>query len=142
MDEKTKTWLRELDGEFRKNNVPTKQRPWIAWQEWGKHSGKPLSLNDDFVKEIFTWFEKNSKSGPQYIRPIYIGAYYYDSAFWPVVIPVVLGRVQLDARDSLKTMPDALAVSLFKNRNELVNFTSLWGNCLDYGFGIDDLSSA
>lgn len=39
-------------------------------------------------------------------------------------------------------MPDALAVSLFRNRAELVDYMSLWGNCLDYGFGIDHLASA
>jgi hypothetical protein len=142
MDKNIETWLRGLNAEFRRTNVPPKQRPWIAWQEWAKHSGEPVSLNDDIVKEIFSWFEKNSRAGLQYIRPIYIGAYYYDSAFWPVVIPVVLGRVQLNARDSLKTMLDAVAAGLFRNRNELLDFMSAWGNCLDYGFGIDHLSSA
>src|SRR5688572_23103797 len=142
MDKKTETWLRELDAEFRRADVPPKQRPWIVWQELIKHSGEQVSLNDDIVKEIFNWFEKNSRAGPQYIRPMYVGAYYYNSAFWPVVIPIVFGRVQLNARDSLKTMPDAVAVSLFRNCDELPDFMSLWGNCLDYGFGMDQLSSA
>jgi len=142
MDKKTETWLRDLNTEFRRTNVPAKRRPWIAWQKWSEHSGEQVSLNDDIVKEIFSWFEKNSRAGLQYIRPMYIGAYYYDGAFWPVVIPVVAGRVQLVARDSLKTMPDDVAVSLFRNRNELMDFMSLWGNCLDYGFGIDHLSSS
>src|SRR5262249_46574355 len=59
-----------------------------------------------------------------------------------VVIPVVLGRVQLNARDSLKTMPDAVASGLFRDRNELMDFMTFWGNCLDYGFGIDGTQSA
>lgn len=142
MDKKTETWLRELSAEFRRTEVPLKQRPWIAWQEWARQSGDPVSLNDEIVKEIFIWFEKNSKAGLQYVQPMYVGAYYYDSAFWPVVIPVVAGRVQLNARESLKTMPDAVVMTLFKNRNELMDFMSVWGNCLDYGFGIDHLLSA
>lgn len=142
MDKKLETWLRELSAEFRRTDVPPKQRPWIAWQEWAKHSGDSVSLNDEIVKEIFIWFEKNSKAGLQYIQPMYVGAYYYDSTFWPVVIPVVAGRVQLDARESLRTMPDAVATSLFKTRSELMDFMSVWGNCLDYGFGMDHLLSA
>jgi hypothetical protein len=142
MDKELETWLRERNAEFRSNDVPPKQRPWIAWLEWANHLGESISLNDAVVKEIFGWFERNSKAGLQYIRPLYVGAYYYDSAFWPVVIPVVLGRVQLDARESLRTMPNGVATSLFKNRNELMEFMSLWGNCLDYGFGIDHLQSA
>jgi hypothetical protein len=39
-------------------------------------------------------------------------------------------------------MPNDVAAGLFKNRNELLEFMSLWGNCLDYGFGIDHLHSA
>jgi len=57
------------------------------------------------------------------------------------VIPVVAGRVQLDARASLRTMPDAVATSLFKDRTELMEFMRMWGNCLDYGFGIEEAQS-
>ena len=142
MDKKLEAWLRERNAEFRSDDVPPKQRPWIAWLEWANHMGESISLNDAVVKEIFGWFERNSKAGLQYINPLYLGAYYYDSVFWPVVIPVVFGRVQLDARESLRTMPDGVAASLFTNRNELSDFMSLWGNCLDYGFGIDHLHSA
>jgi hypothetical protein len=141
MDRELETWLRERNAEFRRNDVPPKQRPWIAWLEWANHVGESISLNDSVVKEIFNWFERNSKVGLQYINPLYVGAYYCDSAFWPVVIPVVFGRVQLNARESLRTMPDGVSASLFKNRNELMEFMSLWGNCLDYGFGIEHLHS-
>lgn len=142
MDLKLQTWLRDRNTKFRRDSVPPKQRPWIAWQEWAAFLGESLSLNDDVVKEIFSWFEKNSKAGAQYIRPLYVGAYYYDGEFWPVVIPVVLGRVQLDARESLRTMPEAVAASLFKDRNELMEFMGVWGNCLDYGFGIEEVQSS
>jgi hypothetical protein len=141
MDGKLQKWLSDRNAEFRRDGVPAKQRPWIAWQDWATFSGESLSLNDDVVKEIFSWFEKNTNAGTQYIRPLYVGAYYYDCEFWPVVIPVVCGRVQLDARESLRTMPDTVAASLFKDRNELMEFMLLWGNCLDYGFGIEEVQS-
>jgi hypothetical protein len=142
MDRSLQNWLRERNAEYRAKDVPPKQRPWLAWQDWSSHSGESVALNDDVVKQIFDWFEKHSRAGSQYIRPLYVGAYYYDATFWPVVIPVVAGRVQLNARHSLKTMSDGVAANLFGNRNELLDFMSLWGNCLDYGFGIDHLSSA
>jgi hypothetical protein len=56
MDKELETWLRERNAEFRRDDVPPKQRPWIAWLEWANHLGESISLNDNVVKEIFSWF--------------------------------------------------------------------------------------
>jgi len=81
MDINLNTWLRDRNAEFRRNGIPPKQRPWIAWQEWATFTGESLSLNGEVVKEIFNWFEANSKAGAQYVRPQYVGVYYYDVNF-------------------------------------------------------------
>lgn len=135
----TEEWLEHINEEFRKNDIPHKQRPWLAWREWAKYTGMSISLNDEVVKKIFAWFEKNTKAGSQYVGSMYTGVFYHDSCFWPVFIPIVFGRVKLDARDSLKTMPETIVARLWRDRNEVTQYASLWAACADYAFGIDDL---
>lgn len=139
MNDLTEEWLESINEEFRKNDIPHKQRPWLAWREWAKYKGISVSLNDEVVKKIFAWFENNAKAGSQYLGSMYTGVYYYDSCFWPVFIPIVFGSVQLNARDSVKTMPETIVARLWRDRNEVTQYASLWADCTDYAFGIDDL---
>jgi hypothetical protein len=95
-------------------------------------------LNDDVVNEIFSWFEKNTKAGSQQVGPMYVGVYYYDSCFWPVVIPIVFGSVRLNLRDFLKTMPESILTRLWTNGNKLKEYVSVSVDCMDYVFGLED----
>ena len=135
----TNEWLEMINEEFRKADVPLIQRPWLAWQAWAKLSGRAISRDDGDVERIFDWFSVNIKSGVQYFRPLFIGAFYYDSCFWPVFIPLAYGTVRLNAFDSLKTMPERKKSSL-KSGVEGPGFASLWRYCLLYAFGMDDLT--
>ena len=134
--EVTDEWLEQINEELRKKDVPHKRRPWDAWREWSKHVGVSTSLADEDVKKIFEWFEKNAKAGSQYIGPMYVGSLYYDSCFWPIVIPVVAGRVKLDASKSLRTMPEPIKARLMRDRDSFINYAAIWADCADYGFGI------
>jgi hypothetical protein len=139
MHELTEAWLQKINSDFRRDDVPPKQRPWLAWKEWAKHAGQPLPLSDDVAKKIFRWFENHTKAGVQYIGPMYTGVFYYDSCFWPVFVPIVFGRVQLRAWDYLKTMPDAVMKQLWREPTEVKSYADHWVNCIDYAFGINDL---
>jgi hypothetical protein len=136
--EPTDEWLEQINEELSKRDVPHKRRPWEAWMEWPKYVGISTSLDDEDVKQIFNWFEKNTKAGSQYFGPMYVGSLYYDSSFWPIVIPVVLGRVKLDASKSLRTMPDSIKARLIRDRNVFINYVFIWTDCVDYGFGIEE----
>lgn len=142
MVELTNDWLERINDRFRQEDVPYKQRPWMAWMEWSQYAGVSTSLGDEDVKKIFQWFEKNTIAHSQYIGPMYIGAFYYDSAFWPVFIPVVFGQVKLTAADSLKTMPDSIKARLIKNKPEFMEFVLFWTACIDFGFGIGELAGS
>lgn len=142
MDEPTDDWLERINDHYRKDNVPYKQRPWMARMEWSQYAGTSTSLGDQDVKKIFQWFEENTIAHSQYIGSMYIGTFYYESAFWPVFIPFVAGRVKLNAADSLKTMPDSIKARLMKSKPELMEFVHFWAACLDYGFGIEELTGS
>ena len=139
MPDLTEAWLRQIDAQFEKDRVPPKQRPWLAWQEWIKQTGQPVLSSDDVRNRIFAWFERNTKSGPQYIGPLYIGAFYHEARFWPVIVPLVLGRVQVSAWDALKTMPAPVMKSLWREQTEVREYAAHWANCIDYGFGITEV---
>jgi len=138
-DEPTDDWLEHVNAELSRRDVSHKQRPWEAWFEWSRYARVSASLDDKDVKKIFDWFEKNTKAGSQYFGPMYEGTLYYDSCFWPIVIPVVAGRVRLDASNSLKTMPDSIKSRLTKNKQEFVQYAAVWADCIDYAFGIEGL---
>jgi hypothetical protein len=141
MTEPTDDWLERVNDRFRENNVPYKQRPWMAWMEWSQYAGTSTSLGDQDVKKIFQWFEENTIAHSQYIGPMYVGVFYYDSAFWPVFIPVVMGRAKLEAADSLKTMPDSIKARLMKSKPGFLEFVHFWAACIDFGFGIKEVAS-
>lgn len=96
-------WLESINDAFRAREVPHAQRPWEAWREWSMQLGISVSMSDPSVKRIFEWFRENTKAGSQDIGSIYVGTRYYDACFWPVTVPVVLGRVKLIAQNSLTT---------------------------------------
>jgi hypothetical protein len=140
--ELTDEWLERVNDDLRERDVPHKQRPWKAWREWSKYIGLPTSLGDENVQKIFDWFEKHTKAGSQYIDPMYVGSFYYDSCFWPVVIPVVAGRVRLDASKSLPSMPDTIKARLTRDRDAYLNYVAVWADCADYAFGIEEAIKA
>ncbi|MBA2734372.1 MAG: hypothetical protein H0U54_16030 [Acidobacteria bacterium] len=137
--EPTDEWLEQINEELRKRDVPHKQRPYDALMEWSKYAGISSSLGGEDEKKIFDWFEKNTKVGSQYFGPMYMGSLFYDSCFWPIFIPVVCGEVKLDASNSLKTLPDSIKARLMKDKQEFMQYVAVWVDCIDYGFGIEEL---
>ncbi|MGI8654034.1 MAG: hypothetical protein ACR2LC_02305 [Pyrinomonadaceae bacterium] len=138
MYELTDEWLEQTNEELSKKDVPHKRRAWDAWMEWSKYTGVSSSLDNEDVKKIFEWLEKNTKSGSQYFGPMYMGSVYYDSCFWPVFIPVVYGRVKLDAAKSLRTMPESIKSRLKQDQEAFLHYAAIWADCVDYGFGIEE----
>jgi hypothetical protein len=139
MYELKEEWLQTLNEGFSKNDIPHKQRPWLACGEWSKYTGIPISMSDEIVKRIFSWFDKNTKAGSQLIGPMYTGAFYYDSCLWPVFVPIIYGTVRVNARDSLKTMPESILARLWIDRKKLPEYIAVWSDCFDYALGLDDI---
>lgn len=138
--EPTDEWLERINEELSDRDIPHKQRPWEAWMAWSKYAGLSTSLGDDDVKKIFKWFENNTKAGAQYIGPMYTGSFYFDSCFWPIFVPVVFGRAKLDAASALHTMPNPIKSRLMRSRDAFMNYVAIWADCVDYGFGSQELT--
>jgi len=139
MYEVTNDWIEEANEEFRRDNVPHIRRPWLAWMKWSKHIGLSTELGDKNVKRIFSWFTENSPAGAHQVGSFYTGLFYYDAHFWPVSIPIIAGTVELKAFDSLETTPKHIKYRIMFDANQVQDFLALYGDCVDYSFGIEDL---
>lgn len=50
-----------------------------------------------------------------------------------------MGMVKLDASKSLRTMPDSIKARLMRDRDAFTNYAARWADCVDYGFGIEEV---
>lgn|GEM_PF-986577 len=132
-------WLDGINQGFSKNDIPHKQRPWLACCEWSKYTGISIPMNGEIAKRIFAWFDKNTKVGSQMIGSMYTGGFYYDACFWPIYIPIIYGTVKINPRDSFKTMPETILARLWCDREKLHEYIAVWSDCCDYAFGLDEI---
>ncbi len=135
----TDKWLEEINGQFRKKDIPPGKRPWLAIQEWSTINNIAIYLDSEQAKKIFNWFEENTKSGSQKIGDFFTGIFYFDSSFWPVFIPLCYGKSKVVALDSLKTMPDKMKTHLSLDKNKYSEYIAVWIDCFDYAYGIDEI---
>jgi len=135
----TENWLQEINKKFRQQDVHPRQRPFRALEEFSKEFNCSVLIPSEIADAIFNWFNKNTTIGSNYIGPLYRGAYYFDSVFWPVYIPIIYGEVELHAFSALETMHENFKAQIKADRMELWNYTSLWVDCLDYAYGFNDL---
>jgi hypothetical protein len=89
--------------------------------------------------KIFEWFKKSTQEGSHVMGSLFTGIYYFDASFWPVYVPIGYGVVRLDSIAALETMPQNLKDQLCGDRAELWNYVLFWADCVDLGYGGDDL---
>ncbi|MFC1780636.1 hypothetical protein ACFLZ8_00030 [Planctomycetota bacterium] len=133
--------LEKLNEELHKDGIEPRKRPWEAISRISKRLGRTIVLPSKEADFIFKWFEKNSKPGAHNVGMLHRGAYYYDSTFWSVSIPIIFGTVQLDALYSLHEMPKTIKNCLMQDEKESWNYVFFWADCLDIGFGHNYLTN-
>ena len=84
--------------------------------------------------------KKNTRAGSQQIGQIYTGVYYYDSCFWPIVVPIIFGAVTVDVSDSLETMPEEILKRLWQDRDKFIECVFICADCFDYAFGFESIN--
>ena len=132
-------WLQKLNQEFREAVMEQRKRPWEAIRRYSQENNRPVNISSNLAKEIFEWFESNSKPTAHQIGSLYDSVYFFDAAFWLVSIPIGYGRVKLSAVDSLIEMPQSLKEEIASTPKSAWDYLLYWADCVDYGNGIDDL---
>jgi hypothetical protein len=98
-----------------------------------------MDLSSNTAKQIQKWFEENSKPGLHHVGAIHEAAYFYDSQFWTVSVPLVFGEVKIEPTSSLEEFPEKLKQDLLRNPRDLFDYAIFWADCFDYGFGMEDI---
>jgi len=132
-------WLISINEEFRRKNITPQRRPFEAIGKYSQEKGISVALNSSEAQQICSWFEKNSKPGIHAIGSLYESCYYFDATFWKVSIPIGYGTFQLQALDAISDMPKSIKESMMSNRSSALDYIVFWSDCVDFGYGYDDL---
>lgn len=139
MDDIPEDWLEQFNRRMREEQIPYFRRPFLAISEWTRIHNSSIVFPSATASKVFKWFQERSAKGSHAVGPMFTGAFYFDSYFWPVHIPIAYGTVPLDPLDFLDGMPDSVKGNLSANQQTLVEYLLLWTDCLDYCYGLDDI---
>jgi len=131
--------LEEINNKLRADDVEHRRRPWEAISLISAKLNRSISIPSAEADFIFKWFEANGKPGNQVQGHFHQGAFYYDSEFWSVDIPLIYGQVQLNSLDALHKMPEQIKSSLMSDKKNLWEYVYFWADCIDFGYACDDL---
>jgi hypothetical protein len=133
-------WLNSTNARYRAEEVPPRQRPFRALSDFSREFKYAFLIDSPIANSITDWFYKNSAPGAHAIGSRFTGAYFFDAYFWPLHIPIGYGsRLPIDVFDCLKTMPQPVKELVHQSPQDLWNLVLYWADCIDYGYGIDDI---
>jgi hypothetical protein len=132
-------WLSAANRRYGAEGIPHKGRPFRAMSDFTREHNCSLALDDPVTKMVFEWFYERSPPGAHQMGAVYTGIYLYDTAFWPVHVPIIFGMVSLNALDCLETMPSQIKLALESDHRDIWSYVVHWVNCMDYGYGHMDL---
>jgi hypothetical protein len=132
------TWLQSANDRYRAAELPLKARPFHAMSDFTKQYRCSLGMNSPTAKAIFRWFEEHSPPGAHAVGSMFTGAFYFDTCFWPLHVPIIFGRAKIDALNTLETMPEPLRDELQRSREDMWRLAFYWVDCCDYAYGLDD----
>jgi hypothetical protein len=133
-------WLKAANQRYGAEGIPHKGRPFQAMSDFTREYNYSLAMGDPTAKQIFDWFYEHSPPGAHQVGSVYTGIYLYDTAFWPVHVPLIFGQVSVNALDCLESMSVQIKTPLAANHQDIWTYVVHWVNCMDYGYGQMDIS--
>lgn len=131
-------WLDLVNAGMAKDGTPHRGRPWRAWSLWVQETGVALELEHSDVRRIFEWFAANTKTSSQLLGPTYLGVFYYDAEFWPLLVPIAFGTVRLDPIESLRSMPGPVVSRMVKDASAVALLTNVFTDSVEVAFHVDE----
>ena len=133
-------WLVSFNDECRKRQVSAGERPFRALERWAKENGQTPALFDLLVGHlaapafaaIYAFFKVNTSLSREHSAPFRQTCFLYDTAFWPVIVPVILGSCVLDPIRFVVGMPPTVFRDLGFNSRARDEFDAHWFDCLNH----------
>lgn len=124
-------WLININNIFNSNEVPYDQRAWLAKWEWSKQTGIPIGNDPKNERIIERWFSDIIPSKKQLIGPPFIGLYIADKEFYPIIVPLVFGKVKIHLENSFKSIPYSTFRILLNRTSKQSEMLAIWTDCID-----------
>ncbi|WP_041361942.1 hypothetical protein [Methylovorus sp. MP688] len=133
------TWLKQANTRYRSESIPHRQRPFRAISDFSVEHKISLDFSSTTANQIFEWFKSNSPPYSHALGSMFTGAYFFDSAFWPIEVPIIYGQITVDAFKCLETMPQTIKNEIESSQGDTRRLVDYWVDCMDYGYGIDEI---
>ena len=133
-------WLVAFNADCRKRDMPAGERPFRALEAWAKHNGENASpfdlllahLSSPAFTAIYAFFKANTSLGREHSAPFRQTCFLYDTAFWPVIVPLIYGHVAVDPIRFVVGMPPAVFRDLGFNSSARDKLDAHWFDCLHH----------
>ncbi len=135
----TEEWLQKFNESAAAAEMLYHQRPFHALLAWTEENRCSIVFGSPVHDRVDAWFRHRSPPRAHDIGALFTGVYFYDGHCWGIPMPLIYGSVRLDPWASLVGMPEAVLAKLKRERAGWVDFFSIWADCIDYGFGRDDV---
>jgi len=126
----TEKRLLALEKQYIKEEVDHRSRSFKAILDLG------LSMPSAEADLVGRWFDARTRKSTTKAG-VFDGAYYFDSEFWRVCVPLMYGSVSLNPYEQLEEMPESTVARLAESNEK--DFLTFFGDCFDYGIGISNL---
>lgn len=139
LQEATPEWLEQVNRDFIANDVPHGQRAWEAISVWSNaNRGLPISMSSPRAERIQEWFRANTNPSSNTVGPIATAAFFHDTAFWDVTIPLCYGSPNFNPLDMLR-MPASVKVRFCAEQNDMYVYLKFFADTYDYYYTVEDV---
>ncbi|MBA3833972.1 MAG: hypothetical protein H0X34_19205 [Chthoniobacterales bacterium] len=133
-------WLSSFNDECREREVSSGERPFRALEKWAEESGQRASpfnlllshLSTPAFSAIYAFFKANTSVGRDEAAPFRQTCFFYDTAFWPVIVPVLYGEHVVDPIRFVVGMPASLFHDLGFDSAARDELNAHWFDCLHH----------
>lgn len=131
--QKINSWLDGINKELDEQEILDEHKSKIATWEWNKQKKELKFLNQVGESYIKGWFDDKIEYNVKKIGPEFIGCYFYDFHFWPVIIPLIYGRIKWEPWYSFKSIPPKLLNKILNDSSKYKDLVSFYIICDLYG---------
>jgi hypothetical protein len=137
--EVTTEWLEEVNAGFTAREVAHGQRSWEAIRVWSEaNGGLPVCAASPRAERIQAWFRENINPTSAQSGALATGAFFHDTSFWEVTIPVCYGRPTFNPLEMLR-MPASVKRRFASDQNDPYVFLKFFADTYDYFYTVEDI---
>lgn len=130
-------WLVAFNDECRKQEIPAGERPFRALERLAEENEQKAArfqlllshLATPAFNAIYAFFKANTSLGRDHSVPYRQTCFLYDTAFWPVIVPVIYGQCVVDPIRFVVGMPPTLFRDLGFNSRARDQLDAHWFDC-------------